>query len=402
MPAIKLKDGVYSVGVLNPNMRIFDVIMKTEFGTSYNAFLVRGEKTALIDTVHGRFFDEYLDNVRSVCDLSEIDYVVMNHNEPDHSGALARLFAEAPQIQVVSSKAGCLYLKHITNAPELPLRAVKDGDTLDLGGKTLHFVSAPFLHWPDSMFSWLPEDGIAFTCDFPGTHYCEPRMLDTSVSYPKYYESAFRGYYDAIFSPFKPYVLEGLKKLRALDPEMVCVSHGPVLTRGCRLAWALDNYEKWSTPEPHENPRIPIFYCSAYGNTGLLAGEIAEGIRAKLPEAEVEAFDINESDPAGLAARINEADAFLLGSPTLNKDAVAPVWHVVSCIDAINSKGRPAGVFGSFGWSGEAVPMLERLRALKLNVFEDGFTCRFVPSEAEMAAARDFGERFAATLTPGR
>lgn len=397
MGAIKIKDGIYSVGVLNPNMRIFDVVMKTEYGTSYNAFLVKGEKTALIDTVHPRFFDEYLENIQSVVDLSEIDYVIMNHNEPDHSGSLARLVEAAPQVQILSSQAGAIYLKNITNKTLLNLRAVKDGETLDLGaGRVLTFVNAPFLHWPDSMFTWLASEKIAFTCDFLGAHFCEPRMLDSRISYPARYQEAFRGYFDAIFAPFKPYVLKGLEKLNALDAQYVCTSHGPILTSGVLLEQAKQKYEKWSTPAAHAHKEIPVFYCSAYGNTGALAEQIASGVRSVLPDAEVQTFDINECCFETLAEKINEADGFLLGSPTINKDAVRPVWMLAASIDAINSKGKPASAFGSFGWSGEAVPMLvERLKSLKLKVFENGFTCRFVPSDDETNGAYEFGRRFA-------
>lgn len=400
MAAIKIKDGIYSVGVLNPNMRIFDVIMKTEFGTSYNAYLITGEKNVLIDTVHPRFFDEYLENIRSVIDPAKIDYVVMNHNEPDHSGSLAKLWKVAPQIQVLSSPAGKIYLGPITNASDLNVRAVKDGETLDIGrGKQLKFISAPFLHWPDSMFTWLASDKIAFTCDFLGCHYCEPRMFDSLVSYPRYFENAFRLYYDAIFSPFKPYVLKGLEKLNELDAEFVCNSHGPILTKGVFLETAKERYGEWSRPAAHSEKQVPLFYCSAYGNTGVLAQKIAEGIRSVLPDACVELYDINEHDLGALKEKMNESDAFLLGSPTINKDAVPPVWEMACGIDAINCKGKPVSAFGSFGWSGEAVPgLVARLKSLKMAVFEEGFTCRFVPSESELAGAFAFGARFAETI----
>lgn len=397
MAAIKIKNGIYSVGVLNPNMRIFDVIMKTEFGTSYNAYLITGEKNVLIDTVHPRFFDEYLQNISSIIDPAKIDYIIMDHNEPDHSGSLAKLLEVAPQIQVLSSPAGKIYLGPITNAPTMKIRAVKDGETLDIGGgKQLHFIFAPFLHWPDSMFTWLPSDKIVFTCDFLGCHFCEPRMFDNLVSYPQYFDRAFRLYYDAIFNPFKPYVLKGLEKLNELDTDTICTSHGPILTKGVFLETAKARYGEWSKPAAKSAKQIPIFYCSAYGNTGVLAGKIAEGIRCTLKDACVDVFDINEHDISALKEKMNESDAFLFGSPTINKDAVPPVWEMACGIDAINCKGKPVSAFGSYGWSGEAVPgLVERLRALKMNVFEEGFRCRFVPSESELSDAFEFGARFA-------
>jgi flavorubredoxin len=199
MAAIKIKDHIFSVGVLNPNMRIFDVIMKTEYGTSYNAYLIKSEKNVLIETVHPRYCDEYFENIKSVIDLEKIDYVIMNHNEPDHSGSLAKLFELAPQIQVITSQAGGIYLKSITNEPDLNIRVVKDGETLDIGGgKVLKFISAPFLHWPDSMFTWLESDKVAFTCDFLGAHYCEPRMFDSHVTYESKYDTAFLGSFQTL------------------------------------------------------------------------------------------------------------------------------------------------------------------------------------------------------------
>ena len=201
----KITDSVYSVGVLNPNMRVFDVVMCTEYGTSYNSYLVRGEKTALIETCHDTFFDAYVEHLKEVCDPTQIDYIILNHTEPDHSGALARLLELAPQAQLLCSRAAMIYLKGITNRTDMDIRAVADGEELDLGqGKVLRFINAPFLHWPDSMFTWFEAEGVLFSCDFFGSHYCEPRMLDTAITYPKAYESALKNYYDAIFGPFKP------------------------------------------------------------------------------------------------------------------------------------------------------------------------------------------------------
>lgn len=400
MSGFKITEGVYSVGVLNPNMRIFDVVMRTDFGTSYNAYLITGAKNVLVDTVHARFFDEYLENIRGIIDPAKIDYLVMNHNEPDHSGSLKKLLEVAPQIQVLATPGGKIYLEHITNTRALNITAVKDGDLLDIGGgKSLKFIHAPLLHWPDTMFTWMEADKIAFTCDFLGCHYCEPRMFDKFISYPGSFEIAYKEYFDGIFSPFKPYVQKGLSKLNALDADYVCASHGPILTNGGFLEKAKARYDEWSRPAAKASKQVPIFYCSAYGNTAQLAGKIAEGIRSARKDLLVELYDINECDLCSLQEKMNESDAFLLGSPTINKDAVCPVWTMACGIDAINAKGKPVSAFGSYGWSGEAVPaLIARLKSLKMNVFEEGFTCRFVPSEEELSGAFDFGARFAALV----
>lgn len=397
MAAIKVTDRIYSVGVLNPNMRIFDIIMETAYGTSYNAYLIKGsEKTALIETTHHDYFDELLDNL-SAADARQLDYIILNHTEPDHSGALALLTEHCPDAEIVCSQAAGIYLKNIANKP-LKMRIVKDGEQLSLGDHTLRFINAPFLHWPDSMFTFCPEQNVLFTCDFLGAHYCEPRMFSDRVTYPKAYEEAFRNYYDAIFSPFQEYVLKGLDKISDLSPKYICTSHGPILT-GDSIETARKCYRSWSLPAVHEDPVISIFYASAYGCTKTLAEQIKDGISSALPAAEVSLYNVNEHTTAALAVKMAESDAFLLGSPTLNKDAVAPIWDLLARTDSISARKKTAAAFGSFGWSGEAVPALtSRLKEMKFKVPSDGLKVCFVPSEEQKQEAYRFGRDFAAAL----
>lgn len=400
MSAVKITEDVYSVGILNPNMRTFDIVMTTDFGTSYNSYVVRGgSKNVLVESCHKTYFNQYLANIREVIEPEKIDYIVLNHNEPDHSGCLAQLLEFTPNATVVVSKAGSIYLKNITNKADLKVLVVKDGDTLDIGGKTLSFISAPFLHWPDSMFTWLEQDKVLFSCDFLGAHYCEPYMFDHNMAYPKKYETAFKGYYDAIFGPFKPYVLAGLDKIKDLPIEFACNSHGPVLTRGGYLEAAQKLYAEWSVPQKNERVTIPIFYTSAYGNTHILADALREGILEAVPGADCETYDIIKHDMTELSERLNSSDAFALGSPTINGDAVPPAWILLSHVDAVNNKKKPALVFGSYGWSGEAVPNLSaRLAGLKMNLFGEGMKVCFVPSDADIAAAVELGRAFGASI----
>lgn len=399
MADIQITNGVTSVGVLNPNMRVFDIVMPTEYGSSYNSYLVEGERSAaLIETVHLDFFDEYLENLRRAIDLNKIEYLIMNHNEPDHSGSVERLAGLLPNLKIVVSQAGSLYLKNITNRSDLNLIIAKDGESLDLGGKTLRFISAPFLHWPDSMFTWLPEEKVLFSCDFLGAHFCEPTMLDTHLPerYRDGYFSAMVGYYGAIFGPFKPYVRKGLEKIQGLDIQYAATSHGPVLTKGGMLEKVMDYYRETSQPVVHEQPLIPVFYTSAYHNTEKLALAIARGIKEVLPQAEVTAYDLVYADPAETARLINECDGCMIGSPTINRDAVPPIWALLSHVDAVNFAKRPVGLFGSYGWSGEGVPNLRaRLEGLKARLMPEDFRVVFVPTEADLEKARAFGRSFA-------
>ena len=401
MGARKITDRVYSVGVLNPVMRIFDVVMVTDYGTTYNSYVVKGkDKTVLVETCHLTYFEQYLNNISEVCNPADIDAIILNHCEPDHSGVLAKLAEHCPKAEIISSQAGSIYLKNITNLPDFKCRVAKDGDTYDLGGgELLKFIPAPFLHWPDSMFTWYEQEKILFSCDFLGCHYCEPHDFDYNIVYPQKYEDAFQYYYTAIFGPFPSFVQNGLAKIKDFDIDFVCNSHGPVITKGCKLNYVMERYHEWSLPHKNEKKTIPIFYCSAYGNTGLLADEIKNGVLDVIPEARVDVYNLNEHDIGSLTNLLNTSDAIAIGSPTINGDAVAPVWSLLAHVDAINNKKKPALVFGSYGWSGEAVPNLTaRLQGLKMNVFGEGLRVQFVPSEHDLKRAREVGAEFAKNL----
>ncbi|MBC8584325.1 FprA family A-type flavoprotein [Youxingia wuxianensis] len=400
MSSVKITNDLYSVSIFNPNMRVFDIVMVTDYGTSYNSYLLKGsEKTALIECCHKSFLEQYLNNIKQVAELSEIDYIILNHNEPDHSGCLAQLVEYCPNATIVASQAGALYLKNITNKPDLKIQVAKNGDEISLGNKTLKFISAPFLHWPDSMFTWVAEEKALFSCDFLGAHYCEPYTFDYNMAYPEKYEIAFKGYYDAIFGPFKPYVLAGLEKIKDLPIELLCTSHGPIITKNGRLEYVRKMYETWSQPAKNEKLTVPIFYTSAYGNTRKLAEAIKTGILEEKSDAVCDLYDIIDHDLGAQAQLLNSSDAFALGSPTINRDAVPPAWMLLSHVDAVNNQKKPVLVFGSYGWSGEGVPnLIARLQGLKMNVFGEGLKVTFVPSEEDLKKAKELGKEFARTL----
>ena len=397
---ISVTPSVLVTSVLNPNMRTFDVVMHTEYGTSYNSYVVLGsEKIALIEAAHARFLDVYFSHLDETLGDRIPDYLILNHTEPDHTGTVAALLDRYPNLQIVISRSGSLFLKNIVNRADLNCRIVGDGDTLDLGGKTLRFISAPFLHWPDTMFTYCPEEKVVFTCDFLGSHYCEPEIFDSKIVYPDEYASALKNYFDCIMAPFKPFVRDGLARLATLDIERACVSHGPILTRGHELGHVIECYRQWSAPGERTHLLVPVFYCSAYGNTEALAERIAAGIRTVLPEAEATPYDLIEHDLDTLGALMNASNAFALGTPTINRDALPVVWELLSRADAINLPKRPVAVFGSYGWSGEGVPhVVERLSSLKAAVFGEQLRVQFVPTAEDLEAAEKFGAAFARSL----
>ena len=396
MSAIKAMDDLWWVGVQDPDLRVFDIVMPSDWGTSYNAYAVRGaEGVALFETVKEKFFDEYLQNLKEVCSLDEVKYIVVGHTEPDHSGSLEKLLDLTPNATVVGSATAITFLKEIVNKP-FASRAVKEGDTIDLGGRTLTFLSVPFLHWPDSMYTYIPEMKALFTVDSFGCHYADDRVFNDLIEGD--FTEAYKYYFDCIMGPFKPFVLQALDRIKGLDIQFIGNGHGPVLRTD--IPKYLEMYRAWATPAktPADQRRVAIAYVSAYGYTRQLAQTIADAL-AEGGVKQVELYDLVECDLDTARAAVQSADGFLLGSPTLVGDALPPVYEMLIGLNPIIHKGKPAGAFGSYGWSGEAVPKLTaQMQAIGLKLPVEGLKVRFKPSDEQLAQARQFGLDFAAAV----
>lgn len=388
-----IKD-IYYVGVQDPELRVFDIIMYSDYGTSYNAYLVRGKtKTVLFETVKDKFCDQMLENIRAVCDVSEIDYIVMNHTEPDHAGSLTRLLELVPCATVVGSAAAITFLREIVNKPFNSF-AVSEKDELDIGGMTLKFLSVPQLHWPDSQYTYIPERRALFTCDSFGCHYSDPRIFNDLIDAD--FGDAYYYYFYHIMGPFKnPHMKNALSKIASLDIEFIGNGHGPVIRRDPQKY--IDMYRAWCEEPTRAQKRVAITYVSAYGYTRALAEAMADGVRDA--GAEVSMFDLVTDDKAAAASAVASSNGFLLGSPTLVGDALPPVWEMLLGINPVIHKGVSAAAFGSYGWSGEAVPnLMARLKQLRLKTPEEGFRVRFKPTEQDLASARAYGKSFAEGL----
>ncbi len=391
MKPIEIKEGIYWIGALDPDLRLFDVLFPTEGGTTYNSYLVKGEKVAVVDTVKGRCYDQFLARLTSLVKPEDVDYVICNHMEPDHSGALAAFLQEAKNAQVVVSRTGEHYVSNILNADVGPLK-MGDGDSLDLGGKTLRFISAPFLHWPDTMFTYAVEDQVLLPCNVLGSHFCDERMFDDLLGD---FSAEFEYYYQGIMRPFKDKMLQALDKIQDLDISIVGPSHGPILRAD---PWKyVKQYREWSSLPAITGKKVLIFYASAHGNTRRMAEEIAKG--AAIDGVEVLSFDLTETLPGDVLDLIESAQALIIGSPTINGDAVKPVWDLLSSLATIRLRGKVGAAFGSFGWSGEAVGMIEdRLKGLKFKVPEPGLRFTLVPTREELESCRQFGTKIAESL----
>ncbi|MBL4935244.1 FprA family A-type flavoprotein [Clostridium sp. YIM B02515] len=390
MGTVKLKDNIYWIGVRNPELRVFDIIMETKKGTTYNSYLIDDEKVAVIDTVKDGYFDEFLANIKEIIGNRKVDYIVVQHTELDHSGSLAKLIKEYPDAVVVGSKAAIMYSKQITN---FDFKSEVAACKLNLGETTLEFVSAPNLHWPDSIFTYVPEKSILFTCDFMGCHYCP---TDSISDYDEEeYLNEMKYYFDVIMGPFKKFVISALDKINGFSLEIVAPSHGPIHTKNIEKFIKL--YKEWAVVDAAKEKSVAILYVSAYGNTENMAKFLENNIRNK--EIEAKAFEITSMKPEDLIQIVEKSSGVLLGSPTINQDAVKPIWDVLSLVCAITNRGKAAGAFGSYGWSGEGVQMMtDRLKSLKFKTTEPGLRFNFVPSEEDFNRANEFIDTFVSKL----
>ncbi len=399
MQTLQLKEGITWIGSLDPDLRIFDIVMETEFGTTYNSYVVKGsEKTAIFETVKVKCFDEYLEKLRSIVELDKIDYIVVNHTEPDHAGSIEKLLDYAPQAKVLGSAAAIKFLQAIANR-DFNYDIVDYDKTISLGDKTMRFISAPFLHWPDSIYTYIEEDQTLITCDSFGSHYSFDKVLFSQMSADEHsdYKKALLYYYTMIMGPFKPHVLSAIDKIEDLNFDLICPGHGPVLDQNPRQI--VDIYKAWSTEfNPNTKKTVVIPYVAAYGYTEQMAREIAKGIQ-EAGDIDVKLYDMVYADKAEVMSEIRWADGVLFGTPTINGDALPPIWDLVMAMSPIVHGRKLAAAFGSYGWSGEGVPNIDaRLKSLRMKMFAPGLRVNFKPSEDELKTAYEYGYGFGEKL----
>ena len=382
------------IGVLDPDLKSFDIVMETVYGTTYNSYFINAKKKTIVETTKEKFWDAYLSKIKTLVNPEEIEYIVVNHTEPDHSGNIGNLLKIAPKATIVGSGNSIRYLKDLLGY-DFKNIIVKDGQTLNLGNKTLRFIGAANLHWPDSIYTYLEEDKVLFTCDSFGAHYCEEAMFDDLV---KNYDDAFKYYFDVILKPFSKFMLKAIEKIKPIDISIVCTGHGPIL----RKHWKkyIDLTEQYSKQALSliGKQRVFIPYVSAYRKTALIAEKIAEGIRQS-GDIEVVVCDIEKTDLAFIDDNISRSTGLLIGSPTINKNTLLQIYQMFAVINPLRDKGKLAAVFGSYGWSGEATKIIhDNLANLKLKMFEEDFSIRFTLHENGFSACVDFGKRFGTQL----
>jgi anaerobic nitric oxide reductase flavorubredoxin len=391
-----IKNNVSWVGKIDWELRKFHGDeYSTHNGSSYNSYLIKEDKVALIDTVWGPFAKEFVENLAKEIDLNQIDFIIANHAENDHSGALSLLMQQIPDVPIYCTKNGVKSLKGLYHQ-DWNFQVVKTGDKLSLGSKELIFVEAPMLHWPDSMFTYLTGDEILFSNDAFGQHYASEFMFNDRVDQAELFAECVK-YYANILTPFSPMVIRKIKEVLGfnLPLDMICTSHG-VIWRD-NPAQIVEKYMEWA--DNYQENQITILYDTMWDSTRVMAEQIASGIRSGDDKVTVKLFNLSKTDKNDAITEIFKSKAILLGSPTVNNGILVAVAAILEEIKGLKFKNKKAGAFGSYGWSGEAVKILsERLSDSGFDIINDGLRLTWSPDEESMQSCRDYGESFAKSV----
>ncbi|PNV80295.1 MAG: MBL fold hydrolase [Dictyoglomus turgidum] len=377
----KIKEGIYYVGAVDWNRRLFDALIPLPDGTSYNAYLIKGsEKIVLIDTVDptmAHLLFSYLENV------PHIDYIISHHAEQDHSGAIPLVLERYKSAKVVTSQKGKELLSTHLHIPEDRFITVSDGETLSLGDKTLKFIYTPWVHWPETMVSYLQEDKILFTCDLFGSHLATSDLFVTDEGLV--YESAKR-YYAEIMMPFRIIIQKNLEKIKPYEIEMIAPSHGPIYQNP---SFIINAYNDWVNNPPKNI--VVISYISMHNSTKIMVEHLTEKLVEK--GIKVEIFDLSVADIGKLAMALVDAGTIVLGTPTVLSGPHPKVAYAVFLANALKPKAKFLTIIGSYGWGGKTLDILKSMiNNLDIEIL-DPVLVRGLPKEEDFKALDELSEK---------
>lgn len=385
----KISDTVTWVGKIDWELNTFHgEEYSTHKGSSYNSYLIRDEKTVLIDTVWKPFAKDYVENLKKIVDLNEIDYIIMNHSEIDHSGGLCELMKEIPNTPIYCTKNGAKIIKG-HHHKDWNFVEVKTGDTLDIGKNKLVFVEARMLHWPDSMMTYMAGENILFSNDAFGQHYASTLMYNDLVDQDELYKEAIK-YYANILTPFSKFVVSKIEEVVALNIpiEMICPSHG-IIWRDNPLQ-IVTKYVEWA--KSYQENQITIVYDTMWEGTRKMAEAIAEGIKSKDKDVAVKLFNCSKKDKNDIITEVFKSKMILVGSSTINNGILSAAASILEIIKGLKFTDKKAAAFGSYGWSGESVKIItEQLKEAKFDVVSEGIKELWNPDEAALERCKEFG-----------
>lgn len=394
--AKKLTDKVTWVGKVDWELKKFHgEEYSTQKGSSYNSYLIRDKKTVLIDTVWQPFDKEFVSRLKQEIDLKEIDYIIANHGEIDHSGALTELLREIPNTPVYCTVKGAQILKGHYHE-DWNFVTVKTGDTLDIGENKLIFIEAPMLHWPDSMFTYMTGENILFSNDAFGQHFATESLYNDKIDNGELYAEALK-YYANILTPFSGLVIKKIQEILKfnLPVDLICPSHG-IIWKDNPLQ-IVEQYMKWA--DAYQENQITIIYDTMWNATRKMAEAIAAGIREADKSITVKIFNSSKEDKNDVITEIFCSKAILIGSPTVNNGYLHSLGGLLEMVKGLKFKKKSAAAFGSYGWSGEAVKQLnEELNKCGFQVIDEGHRALWVPDEEELTQCREYGKKFVESL----
>ncbi|WP_202709274.1 anaerobic nitric oxide reductase flavorubredoxin [Sporosalibacterium faouarense] len=386
----KISEKVKWVGKIDWELRNFHGYeYSTHKGTSYNSYLIRDEKTVLIDTVWRPFADEFVEELKKEIDLDEIDYIIMNHGEIDHSGALPELMKEIPGTPIYCTSSGVKSLKGHYHE-DWNFKEVKTGDTLDIGENTLTFVEAKMLHWPDSMFTYMAGENIFFSNDAFGQHYASELMFNDLVDKAELDQQSIK-YYANILTPFSPLVKRKINEILSMNLpiNMICPSHGIIWREN--LTQIVERYLKWS--DNYQEDQITIVYDSMWHGTKRMAEAITEGIKTVNKEQNIKLYNSAKTDKNDILTEVFKSKLVLVGSPTINNGILFSIAGILEMLKGLKFKNKKAAAFGTYGWSGESVKIItDELKEAGLDVINEGIKQLWNPGEEEMNECKEFGK----------
>ena len=367
----------------------------THRGSSYNSYLIRDKKTVLIDTVWLPYDKEFVNKLKKEIDLREIDYIVANHGEVDHSGALSALMREIPGTPIYCTANAVKSLRGQYHE-DWNFVTVKTGDTLEIGDSTLTFIEAPMLHWPDTMFTYMSGENILFSNDGFGQHYASESLYNDTVDAGELMAEAIK-YYANILSPFSPMVTRKIKEILGMNLPlaMICPSHGVIWKEN--PAQIVEKYLEWAAD--YQENQVSIVYDTMWNATRKMAEAIADGIREADPSVTVKLFSASKTDKTDIVTEVFRSRAVLMGSPTVNNGYLYAIAGILELIRGAKLKKKKAAAFGSYGWSGEAVKLMnEELTKAGFELVDDGFRTTWAPDNETLEKLREYGSAFAAKL----
>lgn len=391
MTKVVLKEGVNWVGVVDWNIRDFHGYT-TSRGSTYNAYLISDEKTALVDTVKAQFCNELIEHISEITPLEKLDYIVVNHVEMDHSSSLPTIAKLAKNAKILATAKGKEELIKHFGAEFERVEVIKSGDTLNLGKKTLTFLEAPMLHWPDSMFTYLVEDKILLPNDAFGQHLASSSRFDDEVDEKILMEEAIT-YYSNILTPFSPLIVKKIQEVVAmkLPIDIIGPSHGIIWRKDPMKI--VNAYLDWCTGKIVKNKAVIVF-DTMWGSTDKMARAIGEGIASQ--GVEVKLLKLRATDNTNIVTEITDAKAVIVGSPTLNNGMFPSLGSFLTYIGGLRPKGKTWCFFGSFGWGGGAVRgMIKMAKEVGFDVMEPGLELKWVPTAEELKKCFEFGQQIA-------